>query len=191
MESTFTTQRRWSPGKNGQSPKTIFCGWPLPWITRLSFSERKTTDIPEFSLKFFKKRGSVVKSDHLPVRAYLLYDSRCSPCTSFVKFVKMLDFHRILSPVSIHSEHAEHLVRGHLSTSRLKSSFHLVEVQDLHTEIFSAGDGIVRLTRYAPGGKFTFTIVNRIKSLRQAIRWSYFQMTRIRLASKTCSVGEV
>jgi predicted DCC family thiol-disulfide oxidoreductase YuxK len=122
-------------------------------------------------------------------KAYLLYDSRCGPCTDFMKLAKVLDLHRRLTPISIHGRQAEILVAGVISPTRLKNSFHVVEVRDGIAEVFSAGDGLIRLTRYAPGGKITFAAVSRIKSIRQALRWSYFQMTRIRSASKTCSVN--
>jgi len=121
-------------------------------------------------------------------KAYLLYDSRCGPCTDFVRIAKVLDLHGRLTPLSIHGKQAESLVSGVISSTRLKNSFHVVEVRDGIAEVFSAGDGLIRLTRYAPGGKITFSLVSRIKALRQAVRWSYFQMTRIRSASKTCSV---
>jgi hypothetical protein len=107
-----------------------------------------------------------------------------------MKAVKMMDFREKLTPVSIWSPTAEDLVRGILSTNRLKSSFHIVEVQGCNIRVFSAGDGLVRLMRYMPAGVVAFAIVSRVKILRQAVRWSYFQMTRLRLASESCSVSE-
>jgi len=129
-----------------------------------------------------------LENSKLPVRAYLLYDSRCGPCTSFMKIVKVLDFQGKLTPVSIHGRQAERLVRGVLSSNRLKSSFHVVEVSSLRSDVYSAGDGLIRLTRYAPAGRLTFGIVSRIKFLRQMVRWSYYQMTRLRSSSKSCDV---
>jgi len=122
-------------------------------------------------------------------RAYLLYDSRCGHCTQFMKTVKLLDFQGRLTPVSIHGNQAERIVHGLLSTSRLKSSFHIVEVSDSGAAIYSAGDGLVRLTRYTPAGQLTYGIVSRVKFLRQALRWAYYQATKIRSASKSCSLG--
>jgi hypothetical protein len=106
-----------------------------------------------------------------------------------MKTVKLLDFHGRLTPLSIHGNQAERIVHGLLSTSRLKSSFHIVEVSDSGAEIYSAGDGLVRLTRYTPAGQLTFGIVSRVKFLRQALRWAYYQATKIRSASKSCSLA--
>ncbi len=100
----------------------------------------------------------------------------------------MLDLQGKLIPVSIHGKQAEGLVRGSLSSRRLKSSFHIVEVSNSGAEIYSAGDGLVRLTRYAPAGKLTFAVVSRIKLFRQVLRWSYYQVSRLRTASKSCSM---
>jgi predicted DCC family thiol-disulfide oxidoreductase YuxK len=122
-------------------------------------------------------------------QAYLLYDSRCGPCTSFMKIVKVLDLHGKLTPVSIHANQAEAIVKGLLSKNRLKSSFHIVEVSNAGSEVYSAGDGLVRLTRYAPAGRVTFAIVSRVKFLRQFLRWTYYQSTKIRSASKNCPVN--
>lgn len=105
-----------------------------------------------------------------------------------MKLVKALDIQGKLTPVSVNGRHAEKLVRGVLSPSRLKSSFHVVEVSDSGSEVFSAGDGLVRLTRYTPGGRVTFGVVSRVKAFRQLFRWSYYQLTRIRGASKSCAV---
>jgi hypothetical protein len=102
--------------------------------------------------------------------------------------VKLLDLHGKLTPVSIHADQAEGLVRGLLSTRRLKSSFHIVELSNSGAEIYSAGDGLVRLTRYAPAGKLTFAIVSRVKFFRQLLRWTYYQASKIRDASKSCSL---
>jgi predicted DCC family thiol-disulfide oxidoreductase YuxK len=123
-------------------------------------------------------------------RAYLLYDSHCGPCTRFMKVVKLLDFQRKLTPVSIHGKQAEKLVSGKISEYRLKNSFHIVEVTNSGSEVFSAGDGIVRLTRYAPAGKIAFALVSKVKPFRQFLRWAYYEATRIRSASKTCSMGD-
>jgi hypothetical protein len=107
-----------------------------------------------------------------------------------MKIVKTVDLQRKLTPVSIHGRQAEKLARGFISPKRLKSSFHVIEVSGSGRQvIYSAGDGLVRLTRYAPGGKITFAVVSRVKLFRQALRWSYYQMTRIRNGSKTCSIN--
>ena len=132
--------------------------------------------------------GSSGKTEVSSPRAYLLYDSRCGPCTRFMKIVKLFDLHSNLTPLSIHGDEAIKLVRGRLSSSRLKSSFHIVEISSAGSEVYSAGDGLVRLTRYAPAGKLLFAIVSRLKFIRQFLRWSYFQATRIRSSSKSCSV---
>jgi hypothetical protein len=105
-----------------------------------------------------------------------------------MKVVKLLDLHGKLTPVSIHGKQAERLVYGILSATRLKSSFHIVEVSDAGSEIYSAGDGLVRLTRYAPAGRVTYSMVSHVKLFRQALRWSYYQATRLREASKSCSL---
>jgi len=125
------------------------------------------------------------------LRTFLLYDSKCGPCTSFMKIVTGLDFRKRITPVSIHEIRAEELVRGFLSSSRLRGSFHIVEVTAANTQIYSAGDGLVRLAWYAPGGKFGYAIISRVKLLRQLVRWSYFQVTRLRTASKSCSVMDI
>jgi len=125
------------------------------------------------------------------IQTFLLYDSKCGPCTSFMKIVTGLDFRKRITPVSIHEVRAEELVRGLLSSSRLSGSFHIVEVTATNTQIYSAGDGLVRLVRYAPGGKLSYAIMSRVKPLRQLVRWSYFQVTRLRTASKSCSVVDI
>ncbi len=121
-------------------------------------------------------------------RAYLLYDSRCGPCTRFMKIVKVLDLNHKLIPVSIYETETEGLVQGLLSSTRLKSSFHVLEVSQNKAEVYSAGDGLIRLTRYAPGGSVTYPVVSHAKFLRQFLRWAYFQATKIRKASKSCSL---
>jgi predicted DCC family thiol-disulfide oxidoreductase YuxK len=121
---------------------------------------------------------------------FLLYDSRCGPCTSFMKVVTGLDFRKKIIPISIHGIKAESLVSGLLTTHRLQSSFHIVEVTNLGTQVFSAGDGLVRLVRYAPGGPFFYTVFMKVKPLRQFLRWAYFQSTRLR-REKSCSVKEI
>lgn len=104
-----------------------------------------------------------------------------------MKLAKALDLHGKLTPVSINGEAAEGLVNGKMSVTRLKNSFHILEVSSGSSEIYSAGDGLVRLTRYTPAGRFTYAIVSRIKFFRQIVRWSYYQATRLRSASKSCS----
>ncbi len=47
-----------------------------------------------------------------------------------MKVAKVLDLHDELIPVSIHGKQAERLVRGILSQTRLKSSFHIVEISN-------------------------------------------------------------
>ena len=121
-------------------------------------------------------------------QTFLLYDSRCGPCTSFMKMVTKLDFRKRMIPISIHGIQAKKIVQGRLSASRLKSSFHIVEVSDLDTQVYSAGDGLVRLAKYAPGGSINYAIISRVKPLRQFIRWSYFQATRVR--GKSCSLAD-
>jgi len=135
-----------------------------------------------------KLSNFVASSDSRFSRAYLLYDSRCGPCTQFMKVVKVLDFHDRLIPVSIHGGEARELVHGMISNSRLKNSFHVLEISKSGAEIYSAGDGMVRLTRYAPAGRITFFLVTHIKLLRQFVRWSYYQATRLRASSKSCNV---
>lgn len=124
-------------------------------------------------------------------QTFLLYDSKCGPCTSFMKIVTGLDFRKKITPISIHGIQAEDMVRGLLSTSRLKSSFHIVEVSAGATQIYSAGDALVRLARYAPAGSLNYAIISRVKPLRQLVRWSYFQVARLREASKSCSVVDI
>jgi predicted DCC family thiol-disulfide oxidoreductase YuxK len=125
------------------------------------------------------------------LQTFLLYDSQCGPCTTFMKIVTGLDFRKKMTPISIHGTQAENLVRGLLSNSRLKSSFHIVEVSAGTTQVYSAGDALVRLTRYAPAGSLNYAIISRIKPLRQLLRWSYFQAARMRSASKSCSVVNI
>jgi len=123
--------------------------------------------------------------------AYLLYDSCCGPCTRFMKIVKVLDLHRKLIPVSIHQKETAGLVDGMLSTGRLKSSFHVLEISQTETSIYSAGDGLIRLTRYTPGGAIMYPMVSHTKFLRQFFRWGYYQATRLRTASKSCFLSSV
>jgi len=125
------------------------------------------------------------------LQTFLLYDSNCGPCTSFMKIVTGLDFRKKITPISIHGIQAENIVRGFLSTSRLKSSFHVVEISNSGTEVYSAGDGLVRLASYAPAGSLNYTIISRAKPLRQLLRWFYFQATRLRTASKSCSLTDI
>ena len=124
-------------------------------------------------------------------QTFLLYDSKCGPCTSFMNIVTGLDFPKRITPVSIHGIQTENLVRGLISTPRLMSSFHVVEVSEAATRVYSAGDALVRLTRYAPGGYLYYAIISRVKPLRQLVRWSYFQAARLRTASKSCSVVDI
>jgi len=105
-----------------------------------------------------------------------------------MKVAKALDLHGELIPLSIHGNQAERLVCEMLSPARLKNSFHIVEISNTGSKIYSAGDGLVRFTRYAPGGKITFAAVSRIKLFRQILRWTYYQGTRLRAASKSCSI---
>jgi predicted DCC family thiol-disulfide oxidoreductase YuxK len=135
--------------------------------------------------------GAGVNSGADRSHAYLLYDSRCGPCTRFMKIVKMLDLHRKLTPVSIHQKETVVLVDGMLSSGRLKSSFHVLEISQTKTSIYSAGDGLIRLTRYTPGGAITYSMVSHTKFLRQFFRWGYFQATRLRAASKSCFLSSV
>jgi hypothetical protein len=107
-----------------------------------------------------------------------------------MKIVKMLDLHGKLTPVSIHDKAAEGLVSGLLSTGKLKRSFHVLEVTNSGSDVYSAGDGLVRLTRYTPGGRVTYSLVSHVKILRQFVRWSYYQATKLRSASKTCSLHD-
>jgi|SRR5579862_2966791 len=122
------------------------------------------------------------------LQTFLLYDPNCGPCTSFMKIVTGFDFRKKIIPISIHGREAETLVRGFLSTTRLKSSFHIVEVSERGTRVYSAGDGLVRLTMYTPAGVLSYGIISRVKPLRQLVRWSYFQVTRLRNTAKSCSV---
>jgi len=107
-----------------------------------------------------------------------------------MKIAKLLDLHGKLTPLSIHDEAAEGLVSGLLSTGRLKRSFHVLEVTNSGSDVYSAGDGLVRLTRYTPGGRITYSVVSHVKILRQFVRWSYYQATKVRLASKSCSLDD-
>lgn len=106
-----------------------------------------------------------------------------------MEIAKFLDLHSKLTPVSIYGNEAMTLVRGRLSSGRLMSSFHIVEVSNSGAEVYTAGDGLVRLTRYAPAGKYLYSIVSRMKFFRQFLRWSYYQATRIRSGSKSCSLS--
>ncbi len=106
-----------------------------------------------------------------------------------MKLVKMLDLHGKLIPVSIHEKGTEGLVKGLLSSDRLKSSFHVLEVSRSGADVYSAGDGLIRLTRYTPGGSITYPMISHTKFLRQFLRWAYYQATKIRAASKSCALG--
>ena len=163
-----------------------YSGWRRRWTIPRSFSGRKR--IRSLSGKGSSTPGILGNPSGLP-HTYLLYDSDCGPCTRFMRVAKVLDLHGELIPVSIHAKQAQRLVRGNLSPNRLKSSFHIVEITNSGSKIYSAGDGLVRLTRYAPGGKITFAAVSRIKFFRQVLRWTYYQGTRLRAASKSCSIG--
>ncbi|MFI5420659.1 MAG: DCC1-like thiol-disulfide oxidoreductase family protein [Nitrososphaerales archaeon] len=128
-------------------------------------------------------------SDRLPARShftYLLYDSGCGPCTSFMKLVAQLDVHRQILPVSFYAAGAAKLAGPSMSRRRLFSSFHLVEISKGKREVFSAGDGAIRLTKYLPLGSLAYKLVARTKFLRTFIRRLYFQATRIRAASTSC-----
>ncbi len=120
--------------------------------------------------------------------AYLLYDSGCGPCTSFMKVVSQLDVHRQIVPVSFYDVQAAKLAGPGISKRRLFSSFHLVEISKGKREVFSAGDGAIRLTKYLPLGSLTYKLVRQTKFLRSFIRRMYFHATRVRASSKTCSV---
>ena len=100
----------------------------------------------------------------------------------------MLDLHGKLTPVSIHEKKTEGLVKGLLSSDRLRSSFHVLEVSHRGADVYSAGDGLIRLTRYTPGGAITYAMVSHTKLLRQFLRWAYYQATKIRAASTSCTL---
>ena len=120
------------------------------------------------------------------VGTYLLYDSDCGPCTKFMRLVGQLDVHRRIVPVSLGDPQAAKLAGPEMSRRRLQSSFHLVEISNGKKQVFSAGDGAIRLTKYLPLGSLSYWIVDRMKFLRNFIRRAYFQTTRIRASSASC-----
>ena len=120
--------------------------------------------------------------------SFLLYDADCGPCTRFMKAVKRADLRHKIIPVPLQSGFATSLVSRKLSRTRLKASFHLVEVSDENTEIFSAGDGLIQLISYMPFGFILSKPVARFKKARNAVRWFYLQATRFRSASKSCAI---
>ncbi|MDA4111700.1 MAG: DCC1-like thiol-disulfide oxidoreductase family protein [Thaumarchaeota archaeon] len=121
---------------------------------------------------------------------YLLYDSDCGPCTSFKKIVKRLDLRGQIVPVSLQDPEAIELARPSMSKQRMAASFHLIELSNETRQVFSAGDGAIRLTKYFPLGFLIYPLVNQTKFLRQLVRRVYFQATRFR-TSESCGLDTV
>ncbi len=122
--------------------------------------------------------------------AFLLYDSHCGPCSRFMKAIKKLDRKNEIMPVSLYSRLALDLVGQMLSKREMMSSFHLV-VKDAgsgRTQIFSAGNGVIQLLRYMPGGSVLFPVARKISPVRASVRWLYKQVAKLRLRSVACAI---
>ncbi len=121
--------------------------------------------------------------------AFVLYDSDCGHCSSFLKAVKLLDVREVLIPVPLKSDMAFRLVKDTMPKQQMLNSFHLVTRSHGFSKVYSGGDGIIQLLVYFPLVSAATILFRRYESLRLLANRAYLQITRIRHSS-TCIASQ-
>ena len=129
------------------------------------------------------------------IRAYLLYDSDCGPCTRFKNFVIRLDIAHKLIPIPQQNSLAYELVRSQETRAEMMQAFHIVYTngppilaREQRELIYSAGDALIQLIRLLPLGTVAYWVVTHFSPLRRLIQWSYPRMAALQAISMSCKM---
>lgn len=121
--------------------------------------------------------------------AYVLYDSDCGHCSSFLKVVKLFDVREVLIPVPLKSDMAFRLVKDVMAKQQMLKSFHLVTRSHGFSTVYSGGDGMIQLLVYFPLVSAATILFRRYESLRLIANRAYLQTTRTSHSS-SCIAGQ-
>ena len=117
--------------------------------------------------------------------AYLLYDSKCGRCTSFMKIAKWFDHHDLLAPVPLQYDLARNLVNGEKSSEELMDSFHTVTIEKSgKRNLASGGDGLIELLKYFPVTEKVAPVAASSTFFRVLAKYVYLGLARLR--GNTC-----